>query len=148
MARVSTYLNFPRATEEAFVFYRSVFGGDFNGPIHRFAEIPAAPGQPPLPEADRQLVMHVELPILGGHVLMGTDAPESMGFAVTPGNQMHINLEPDTRTEADRLFNALAVGGKVEMPLQDMFWGAYFGSLRDRFGVQWMVNCAQGAGAG
>jgi len=92
--------------------------------------------------------MHVGLPILGGHVLMGTDAPESMGFTVTPGNHMYINLEPDTRTEAERLFNALAVGGKVEMPLQDVFWGAYCGSPRDRFGVQWMVNCAQGASAG
>ncbi len=97
MARVSTYLNFPRCTEQAFTFYRSVFGGEFNGPIHRFAEVPAAPGQPPMAEADRNLVMHVELTILGGHVLMGTDAPESMGFTVTPGNNVHINLEPDTR---------------------------------------------------
>ena len=145
MARVSTYLNFPRATEESFLFYRSVFGGDFNGPIHRFSEVPAAPGQAPLAEADRSLVMHVELPILAGHVLMGTDAPETMGFTVTPGNNVHINLEPDTRAETERLFNALAVGGKVEMPLQEMFWGAYFGSLRDRFGVQWMFNCAQRA---
>lgn len=142
MARVSTYLNFPRSTEEAFVFYRSVFGGEFNGPVHRFGEIPPAPGQPPMAEADRNLVMHVELPILGGHVLMGTDAPESMGFTVTPGNQVHINLEPDTRAEADRLFAGLAAGGKVGMPMQDMFWGAYFGSCTDRFGVQWMVNCA------
>jgi len=141
MARVSTYLNFARSTEQAFEFYRSVFGGDFNGGIHRFAEVPPAPGQPPIAEADRQLVMHVELPILGGHVLMGTDAPESMGFTLTPGNNVHINLEPDTRAEAERLFNGLAANGKVEMPLQDMFWGAYFGSLTDRFGVRWMFNC-------
>ena len=142
MARVSTYLNFPRQTEEAFDFYRSVFGGSFNGPVHRFGEMPAQPGQPPLADADRQLVMHVELPILGGHVLMGTDAPESMGFQCKPGNNVYINLEPDTRAEADRLFNALSAGGTVEMPMQDMFWGAYFGSLTDRFGVQWMINCA------
>ena len=143
MARVSTYLNFPRSTEEAFEFYRSVFGGEFvGGIIHRFADIPPTPGQPPLPESDRQLVMHVELAILGGHVLMGTDAPESMGFKVTPGNNMFINLEPDTRGETERLFAALAQGGSVGMPLQDMFWGAYFGSLTDRFGVQWMLNCA------
>jgi PhnB protein len=145
MARVSTYLNFPRSTEQAFVFYRSVFGGDFNGPIHRFAEVPAAPGQPPMAEADRNLVMHVELPILAGHVLMGTDAPESMGFKVAPGNNVYINLEPDTRAETERLFNALAAGGKVEMALQDMFWGAYFGSLTDRFGVRWMFNCSSKA---
>ena len=77
MASVSTYFNFPRCTEEAFQFYRSVFGGDFNGPVHRFSAMPAAPGQPPLSEADQNLVMHIELPILGSHVLMGTDAPES-----------------------------------------------------------------------
>lgn len=142
MSRVSTYLNFPGTTEQAFTFYRSVFGGDFHGPIHRFGDAPAAPGQPPLAEADRQLVMHIELPLLGGHMLMGTDAPESMGFTVVHGNAMHINLEPDSRAETERLFNALAVGAKVEMPLQDMFWGAYFGSLTDRFGIRWMVNCA------
>jgi len=141
MARVSTYLNFPRSTEAAFLFYKSVFGGEFSGPIHRFADIPAQPGQPPMTEGDRQLVMHVELPILAGHVLMGTDAPESMGFKCAPGNNVYINLEPDTRAEADRLFNALSAGGKVEMPMQDMFWGAYFGSFSDKFGVQWMVNC-------
>ncbi len=87
------------------------------------------------------MVMHVELVLLGGHVLMGTDAPESMGFTVTSGNTTHINLEPDTRAEADRLFNSLSSGGVVEMPLQDMFWGAYFGSFTDRFGIRWMVNC-------
>jgi PhnB protein len=142
MARVSTYLNFPGTTEEAFTFYRSVFGGEFNGPVHRFGDMPAQPGQPPMAPAERQMVMHVELPILGGHVIMGTDAPESMGFTCKPGNNTHLNLEPDTRAEADRLFNALSAGGKVEMPMQDMFWGAYFGSCTDRFGINWMVNCA------
>jgi len=141
MARVSTYLNFARSTEKAFMFYRSVFGGDFSEPIHRFSEIPATPGQPPLPESDKNLVMHVELPILGGHVLMGTDAPESMGFSLTQGNNVYINLEPDTRAETERLFNALSTNGKIEMPLQDMFWGAYFGSLTDQFGIHWMFNC-------
>lgn len=144
MARVSTYLNFPGHTEEAFEFYRSVFGGEFNGPIHRMGDAPAVPGQPPLSDADGRLVMHIELPILGGHMLMGTDAPESMGFTLVAGNNLHINLETDTRQQTDRLFHALAEGGSVQMPLQDMFWGAYFGSLRDRFGVQWMFNCANG----
>ncbi|MCW5859217.1 MAG: VOC family protein [Caldilineales bacterium] len=142
MARVSTYLNFPRSTEEAFMFYRSVFGGDFEGSIMRFRDIPADPNSPPMAEADKDLVMHVMLPILGGHILMGTDAPESMGFTVTPGNNTYINLEPDTRAETDRLFEALAEGGEVEMVLQDMFWGGYYGSLTDRFGIQWMFNCA------
>jgi PhnB protein len=142
MPRVSTYLNFPRATEEAFLFYRSVFQTEFTAPIARFKDIPAAPGQPPLADADRELVMHVELPILGGHLLMGTDAPESMGFTVTPGNNVYINLEPDTRAETRRLFDSLSTGGSVEMPLQEMFWGGYFASFTDRFGTRWMLNCA------
>lgn len=142
MARVSTYLNFPRTTEAAFLFYRSVFRSEFMAPIARFRDIPAQPGQPPLADADKDLVMHVELPILGGHVLMGTDAAESMGFTVTPGNNVYLNLEPDTRAETDRLFKALAEGGRIEMPLQEMFWGGYFGSLVDRFGTNWMFNCA------
>lgn len=142
MARVSTYLNFNGKTEEAFVFYRSVFGGEFNGGIHRFKDAPPAPGQPPLDAATGNMVIHVELALLGDHVLMGTDAPESMGFKLVQGNNAHINLEPDTRAEAERLFNGLSAGGTVEMPLQDMFWGAYFGSFRDKFGTQWMVNCS------
>ena len=142
MARVSTYLNFARSTEEAFDFYRSVFGTEFSGAIMRFGDVPAQPGQPPLAEADKKLVMHVELPILAGHVLMGTDAPESMGFALTQGNTVTINLEPDTRAETDKLFAALAEGGSADMPLQAMFWGGYFGILVDRFGIRWMFNCA------
>jgi PhnB protein len=142
MARTSTYLNFNGKTEQAFEAYRAIFGGEFMGPVHRFKDAPPAPGQPSMPAEAANMVMHVALAIVGGHVLMGTDAPESMGFTVTPGNNMHINLEPDTRAEAERLFNALAVGGLVEMPLQDMFWGAYFGSLTDAYGIRWMVNCA------
>ncbi len=141
MARVSIYLNFPRETEQAFQFYRSIFGGDFTGGIRRFGDMPAPPDGSPMAEADKSLVIHVELPILGGAVLMGTDAPPSMGFTVNAGNNVYINLEPDARAEADRLFNALAAGGVVEQPLADAFWGAYFGSLTDRFGIRWMVNC-------
>jgi PhnB protein len=141
MARVSTYLNFPRSTEQAFRFYQTVFGTELAGPIARFKDIPAQPGQPPVAELDRELIMHIALPILGGHVLMGTDAPESMGFRLAQGNNVYINLEPDTRSETDRLFTALAAGGAIEMPLQEMFWGDYFGSLTDRFGIHWMFNC-------
>ena len=142
MARTNTYLNFPRNTEEAFNFYKSVFGGEFvGGRIARFSDIPAADGMPPLAEADKNLVMHIELAITGGHVLMGTDAPETMGFTVNYGNNVHISLEPDTREESKKLFDALSAGGKVTMDLQDMFWGAYFGSCTDQFGVHWMVNC-------
>lgn len=142
MASVSTYLNFPRNTEEAFNFYKSVFGTEFNDRIHRMGEVPAAPGQPPMAEEDKNLVMHVALPILGGHLLMGTDAPESMGFKVNFGNNIYINLEPDTRVELDRLFAALSAGGKAEMQPQEMFWGDYFASCTDKFGVQWMFNCS------
>lgn len=142
MSRVSTYLNFSRNTEEAFNFYKSVFGGDFtNGGIARFGDIPATEGAPPIPEEDKKLVMHIELPILNGYLLMGTDSPESMGFALNKGNNVHINLEPDTREETKRLFDALSAGGKVTMELQDMFWGAYYGSCTDKYGVQWMFNC-------
>lgn len=144
MASVSTYLNFSRNTEEAFMFYQSVFGGEFSrGGIARFSDIPSPEGAPPIAEADKNLIMHIELPILGGHVLMGTDAPESMGFKMNFGNNMHINLEPDTRTETKKLFEALSTGGKVTMPLEDMFWGAYFGTCIDKFGVQWMLNCTE-----
>ena len=143
MATVSTYLNFPRNTEEVFNFYRSVFGTDFAGEgIMRFKDVPQSAEMPPLPDADKNLVMHVSLPILGGFLLMGSDAPESMGFTVNSGNNVYINLQPDTREETKRLFDALSEGGKVEMELQEMFWGDYYGALRDRFGVQWMFNCS------
>lgn len=140
-ARVSSYLNFPGNTEDAFLFYRSVFQSEFNGGIQRFGELPADPNHPPMAESVKKMVLHVELPILGNHVLMGTDAPKEMGFTVTQGNNMHIQLQPDSRAEAERIFKALSEDGVVSMPLQDMFWGAYFGSFTDKFGINWMVNC-------
>jgi PhnB protein len=140
MAFVSTYLNFNRNTEEAFNYYKSIFGGEFTGEVMRMGAVPSDPSQPAMSEADKNLVMHVALPILGGHLLMGTDAPESMGFKLNMGNNVHISLAPDSREEADRLFNALSEGGTVEMPMADQFWGDYFGSLVDKFGVQWMIN--------
>ncbi len=146
MASVATYLNFPRNTEAAFNFYKSVFGGDFSGMgIARFGDIPPSAGAPPIAEADKNLIMHIELPITGGHILMGTDAPESMGFTVNFGNNVYISLAPDTRAETKRLFDALSKGGKVTMELADMFWGAYYGSCTDKFGVQWMFNCTEKA---
>jgi PhnB protein len=141
VARTSTYLNFVRSTEEAFNFYKTVFGTEFIGPIARMGDAPAQEGQPAMSDDDKQLVMNVQLPILGGHLLMGSDAPESMGFQLNQGNNVYIALDPDTRAEADTLFAALSAGGKVEQPMQEMFWGDYFGSLVDRFGVQWMINC-------
>ncbi|HEV2107647.1 MAG TPA: VOC family protein [Thermomicrobiales bacterium] len=142
MAQTSTYLNFDRNTEAAFNFYKSVFGTEFVGGIMRHSDVPAPEGQSEVSEDDKQMVMHVQLPILGGHMLMGTDAPESMGFKLNQGNNVYICLQPDTRDEADALFGALSAGGNAEMPMQDMFWGDYFGSLVDKFGVNWMVNCS------
>ena len=142
MARTSTYLNFMGKTEEAFGFYGSVFGTEPIGPIRRLGDVPAAPGMPALSDAEKRCVMRIALPIVGGHVLMGTDALESMGHRLTFGNNVSINLEPDTREETERLFGRLSEGGKVEMPLQDMFWGSYFGYLTDKFGVKWMLHCS------
>lgn len=143
MASVSTYLNFYRNTEEAFNFYKSVFKTEFQGQIIRIGDVPPQDGMQAFPEEDKDLIMHIMLPILGGHQLMGTDAPESMGFKLNFGNNMHINLEPDTRAETERIFNALSEGGQITMELADMFWGDYFGSFIDKFGVHWMINCAE-----
>ncbi len=146
MASVSTYLNFPQHTEEAFNFYKSVFGGEFGrGGINRFGDIPPSDEMPPMSDELKNLVMHVELPILGGHLLMGTDAPEAMGFTVNMGNNVYISLQPDTRVETKQLYDALSAGGTVSMELQDMFWGAYYGSCTDKYGVQWMFNCYEKA---
>ena len=141
MATVSTYLNFPGNTEEAFNHYKSVFGTEFEGNIMRFKDVPTEGDK--MSEVDKNLIMHVSLPILGGHRLMGTDATEAMGFKVTFGTNIYINLEPDTKEETDRLFKELSAGGKIEMAMQDMFWGDYYGSCVDKYGVKWMFNCSQ-----
>jgi PhnB protein len=109
----------------------------------RFKDVPPSDDMPPTPEGVENMVMHVGLPILDGHILMGSDAPEQMGFKVNMGNNVYINLQPDTREETRKLFKALAEGGEVEQELQDMFWGDYFGSVKDKFGVLWMFNCAE-----
>jgi PhnB protein len=145
VAQTSTYLNFARETEAAFTFYKAVFGTEFVNGIMRHRDVPLPEGQPGPSDADRDLVINVQLPITGGHLLMGTDAPESMGFTLRQGNNVSICLQPDTRAEADRLYAALADGGSSDMPLQDMFWGDYFGSLVDKFGIHWMINCASKA---
>jgi PhnB protein len=141
MSRVSTYLNFMGQTEEAFNYYRSVFATEFIGDITRMSDMPAGEGGPALSEAEQCMVMHMELPILAGHVLMGTDMLESMGHELRVGNNVTINLEPDTRGEADELYAALSEGGSEATGLQDMPWGAYWGCCLDRFGVRWMFNC-------
>jgi PhnB protein len=144
MARVSIYLNFMGTTEEAFELYRSAFGGEFAA-FRRFRETPPDPEAPPLPETDLDKVMHVELPILGGTSLMGTDLLESMGHELRVGNTMSITLEPDTLEETQRLFDALSAGGSEIVPLQPMFWGSHWGTCVDRFGVRWMFDVASDA---
>ncbi|QHL88986.1 hypothetical protein GU926_16730 [Nibribacter ruber] len=139
-ARVTAYLNFPGNTEEAFTFYKSVFRTEFVNGIKRFGEIPAGPNQPVVAEEVKKMVLHVELPLLGDFVLMGTDAPKEMGFTLTPGNNMHISLEPASMEEATRLFTELSIEGEIEMPLQEMFYGAYYAGFRDKYGINWMIN--------
>jgi len=140
VSRVGTYLNFMGHTEEAFAFYAETFGTKPVTPITRMGDMPPGPGMPPLTEEELGLVMHIELPILAGHVLMGTDMLESMGHALRIGNNTTIHLEPDTRDEADALYAALSEGGSDTTGMLDMPWGAYWGCCLDRFGIRWMLN--------
>jgi PhnB protein len=133
MPTINPYLNFAGNTEEAFNFYKSVFGGEF-AMLQRFGEGQQIPG------SVKDKIMHVSLPIGKNNVLMGTDACEEMGFNVTQGNNFYICISPESKEEADKLFSALGEGGKINIPLQDMFWGAYYGDLTDKFGIKWMVN--------
>lgn len=139
MAVIHPYLNFNGNTEEAFNFYKSVFGGEFDG-VHRFSDIPSdAPADASVKEGESNLIMHVSLPIGGGTILMGSDRPPSYGQG-TPGDLYNIYIQVESKEEAARLFNGLAEGGHILMPLEDVFWGSYFGMLKDRFDVQWMVS--------
>lgn len=139
MSTVATYLIFPGHTEEAFEFYKSVFGTDYAGPVMRMGDAPPQPGMPELSDADKQAVMHVTLPILGGHLLMGSD---TVGSDVNVGDNVHVMLSPDTREEADEIFAKLSDGGSDLNPPKVEFWGDYYGSCCDRFGVRWMIDVA------
>lgn len=141
MAKVRTWLHFSRNAEEAFNFYKKVFDTEFVDGIHRMSEVPFQEGQPPLSEEDKNLVINVQLPIIGEHLLVGNDAPESMGNLIK-GNNVDICLDLDTRADVNKFFNGLSEGGKVEMQPQDMFFGAYFGSCIDKFGINWVFNCS------
>jgi PhnB protein len=136
MAAINPYLNFLGNTEEAFTFYKSVFGGEFTM-IQRFKDTPGIEG---MSESDKEKIMHVSLPIGQGNVLMGSDAVESMGHTMTAGNNFSLSVSTDSKEEADRLFSGLSMDGNIEMELQDTFWGAYFGMFTDKFGIRWMVN--------
>jgi PhnB protein len=140
LAFTSTYLSFTGNAEEAFNFYKTVFGTEFVNGIMRHGDVPLPEGAPALSDDVKEMVMNVQLPLPGGHMLMASDIPESMGMTITPGNNFSIGVHPDTRAEADRLFAALSADGTVQDPMQEMFWGDYYGSLVDKFGIQWMVD--------
>jgi len=138
VARVNTYLNFPGKTEEAFNYYAKIFGTGITV-LSRFSDMPGVgPGE--LPPEERDLVMHAEMPILAGHVLMATDMLRSMGHETRIGNNVTICLDVDSKEEADRIYGALADGGSEGSPMADMPWGAYWGVILDRYGIRWMVN--------
>lgn len=136
MATLNPYLNFKGNTEEAFNFYKSVFGGEFKE-LQRFKDTPEADR---VPENEKDKLMHISLPIGPGNILMATDALESMGHKLTVGNNFYLSLSADSESEADKLFNGLSSGGKATMPLQKTFWGSYFGMVTDKFGINWMVS--------
>lgn len=136
MARFNPYLNFNGNTEEAFNFYKSVFGGEF-AMLMRFRDVP---GNDEMPADVLDKIMHIALPIGNGNMLMATDSIESLGQKLVVGNNHYFMLGVDSKEEADDLFAKLSVNGTVEMPLQDTFWGDYYGSFSDQFGIQWMID--------
>ncbi|MFT3979233.1 MAG: VOC family protein [Ferruginibacter sp.] len=142
MPKLNPYLNFDGKAEEAFTFYKSVFGGEFLGPVHKMGD---APGCENLPADEKNRVMHIALKV-GNDILMASDIVPSMGHKLNIGNHNYISIFPESREEADRLFNGLSAGGTIEMPIADQFWGDYFGSFTDKYGIGWMVNYTSSAG--
>ena len=142
MSRVNTYLNFPGNTEVAFNFYKKVFGTEFIS-ITRMKDMPRPPGAPALSEADANKLMNIQLPMTNGHVLMATDALESQGHIVKPGNNVTISLDLDSEEEAERIYGKLLTNSPENSgPLAPMPWGALWGSCQDQFGIRWMVSFA------
>ncbi|MBK8518149.1 MAG: VOC family protein [Saprospiraceae bacterium] len=136
MAQINPQINFNGNAEEAFTFYKSVFGGEF-AKIVRFKEI-SIPGFP-VSENDSNKIMHIALPI-GNNVLMANDVPESMGSTNENENRSKISISAESREEADKLFSGLSAGGNIEVPIDDSPWGSYFGMFRDKYGIEWMVD--------
>lgn len=136
MTTINPYLNFPGNTEEAFNFYKSVFGGEF-AMIQRFGDTPEADK---IPVDLKDKIMHIALPIGNGNVLMATDALESMGHKITTGTNFHLSVHAGSKEETDKLFASISTGGTITTPLAEMFWGDYFGMCTDKFGIQWMFS--------
>jgi len=139
MTTVNVYLNFKGNCEEAFNFYKSVFGGEFPY-IGRFKDMPPQEGMPPLTKEMENMIMHVSLAISKETMLMGSDTGGEWAPGFLQGNNFSISINTDSKEEADRLFNGLSAGGKVIMPQSDTFWGDYFGMFTDKFGINWMVS--------
>lgn len=138
MATINPYLTFNGNCEEAFNFYKSVFGGEFAF-LGRFKDMPPMEGMN-VPDTEAEKIMHVSLPISKETTLMGSDSSEAFGKATVPGNNFSISINSETEDEATKLFNSISEGGAVTMPLDKTFWGAYFGMCTDKFGISWMVN--------
>jgi PhnB protein len=140
MATINPHINFNGNAEEAFIFYKSVFGGEF-AKVIRFKDL-AVPGFP-MAEKDKNKIMHIALPIGQSNVLMANDVPEFMGRTNENENRSKISISADSKEEADKLFNGLSAEGKIEMPIGDSPWGSYFGMFRDKYGIEWMVEFDQ-----
>jgi PhnB protein len=136
MALINPHINFNGNAEEAFNFYKSVFGGEF-ARIIRFKDISGP--EYPVAEKEANKIMHIALPI-GKNILMANDVPESMGRVNENENRSKISISAESREEADKLFNGLTAGGNIEFPMDDSPWGSYFGMFRDKFGIEWMVD--------
>jgi PhnB protein len=136
MISINPYLNFMGNTEDAMNFYKSIFGGEFTA-FQRFNE---SPGHDKMPKKEQTMVMHASLPLGPHNTLMATDTLESMGMELTIGNNFYMSVNTESEAETDKLFNGLAEGGKIEMPVNQTFWGAYCGMCRDKFGIQWMIS--------
>jgi len=136
MAKMNPYLNFDGQAEEAFNLYKAVFGGEFLM-VSRMSD---GPGMENVPENEKNRIMHISLPINADTILMASDILPSFGHVLNKGNSMYISVHTESREEADRLFKGLSEGGEIEMPMEDAFWGDYFGSFADRFGIRWMIN--------
>ena len=137
MALINPHVNFNGNAEEAFTFYKSVFGGEF-AKVLRFKDL--ANTEFPVAEEDENKIMHIALPIGKSNVLMANDVPEFLGKVNENENRSKISISTESKEEADKLFNGLSAGGKIEMPITDSPWGSYFGMFRDKYGIEWMVD--------
>ncbi|NOQ28180.1 MAG: VOC family protein [Bacteroidales bacterium] len=138
MTSANIYLTFNGNCEEAFLYYKSIFGGEFEQ-ISRFKEMPEDP-KFPISEEDKEKIMHVSLPISKEAVIMGSDIGGEWAAKFKEGNNFSISINTDSKKEADRLFSKLSGGGEIIMPITKTFWGSYFGNLIDKYGIQWMVS--------